>query len=409
MDIDDEGTEATLEKIEAATRAVREMQDRAAAKAGFSMASDGVYRKPSMASIIHADGKARAGSAYGYQGAYEKGSFLKAVLLAGSRDYDEQRAGKATLLDLSSFEEPWGKATLGTTAATGGWIIPNSLVDQIVRPSTSANVYGGLVTARRGINAASVDVPFRSAAPARAVVSLPGNTKDNVDLAYNGYTATMYTLARIYDLQNSFIRHSQGAAEEDVLAELAAAFGLGEAHYIREGTGSSEPFGFMTALNAGPATFITSHSPAAATLAGSVGAAIGKAAAALLGRSRRPEAAILSALGYAELLNSGTDTAGFFWNGGPDSVSGFPPNTLISPWGIPVLCDPAFASDDLVVGQFSALKVYYGESYRVDTSDQAGTRWDLNQTGFRGEGELGLDARAAVYAGAFQLVQDILS
>jgi hypothetical protein len=43
----------------------------------------------------------------------------------------------------------------------------------------------------------------------------------------------------------------------------------------------------------------------------------------------------------------------------------------------------------------------------VDTSDEAGDRWDKNLVGFRGEEEIGLDARAAVFAGAFQFVADI--
>ena len=37
----------------------------------------------------------------------------------------------------------------------------------------------------------------------------------------------------------------------------------------------------------------------------------------------------------------------------------------------------------------------------------AGTRWDVNVTGFRGEEEMGFDARPAVYAGYFQMITDI--
>ena len=57
-----------------------------------------------------------------------------------------------------------------------------------------------------------------------ATVIAWGDTKENVNLVYNGYTATMYTLARIYDISNQFLRHSQGAAEQDVLLRKMDAF-----------------------------------------------------------------------------------------------------------------------------------------------------------------------------------------
>ena len=111
------------------------------------------------------------------------------------------------------------------------------------------------------------------------------------------------------------------------------------------------------------------------------------------------------------MLAQGTDTAGFWFAGSRGgSPEGINPNTLISPFGVPVYPDASSlaGSDDLIVGEFSALKVYYGQSYRVDSSDVAGERWDRNLIGFRGEMELGLDARPAVYAGAFQFIADIV-
>lgn len=59
------------------------------------------------------------------------------------------------------------------------------------------------------------------------------------------------------------------------------------------------------------------------------------------------------------------------------------------------------------MGDFKKLKVWLGDSFRIDTSDVAGTRWDKNLIGFRGEMELGFDARPAVYSGAFQDIADI--
>jgi HK97 family phage major capsid protein len=345
----------------------------------------------------------------------DAGSFLLSILNASSVDTELQGTGKAWLAGMSSHQEPWGKATLGTTDATGGWIIPNALVETIVKPAMVANIYADLMTVRNGISAFAVDMPFRSALPARAQIAAFGATKENVDLVYNGYTATMYTLARIHDIGTQFVRQSAGAAEQDVMTELGTAFALGEAYYIRDGSGSSQPYGFVAAATNGPAAFRSTHTAAMATVAGSVARAIAVAGSALLARHRRPEAAVISAEVFAEMLVNGADTAGFFLSGiaGPQSVPGLRPGTLVSPWGVPVYVDPelnlAATDDDLYVGEWSAFRIYHGESFRVDTSSQAGTRWDANVTGFRGEMELGFDARPAVYAGAVQMVADVLS
>jgi HK97 family phage major capsid protein len=382
-------------------------------------------REPSKARII--------GSGQGKSASYERGSFLNGVLSAGSSDTERQAQGKATLAALAerfgpqlengtkaaTRQENWGKSTLGLTDATGGWIIPNAIVDEFIIPAATSNIYRNLMTVVNGVTAATIDIPFRIAARTAATVIAWGDTKENVNLVYNGYTATMYTLARIYDISNQFLRHSQGAAEQDVLSELAAAFAAGESDYIREGTGSSQPFGYTSALTNGPAAFRSTFSPSATTLAGSVAKAIATSAGDLAGRGvttgGQGLSAVLSAAQYWNMLSQGTDTAGFFFNpaSGPEAINA-PAGTLISPFGIPVYPDArsdqlgtAAVVDNLIVGNWKKFKLYFGESYRVDTSDQGSTRWDLNLTGFRGEEEMGFDARPAVYAGYFQMITDI--
>jgi HK97 family phage major capsid protein len=400
----------TKAKEEARTAALDEAIK---ASAEFRTFADN-YRAPSKAHLINGDARARGAG-------YDKGSFLWSVFQAAGRDSDHQREGKAILSELGRVrEDAWGKATLGTSDATGGWVIPNAIVDQFITPATVDNIYRGLCTVVPGVTAFAVDIPFRSAARTAAVVAAFGNTKENLDLVYNGYTATMYTLARIYDIGNQFLRQSRGAAEADVLSELAAAFAQGEANYIREGTGSSQPFGYTSALTNGPAAFRSAFTASATTLAGSMSVAIATAAGVLAGRGVGAGgtrlAAVLSATSYWNMLSQGTDTAGFFFNpsGGPDAINA-PPGTLISPFGIPVYPDAsadlqgtAAVVDNLTLGEWKRFKVYFGESYRVDSSDQAGTRWDTNLTGFRGEEEMGFDARPAVYAGYFQMVTDIV-
>jgi HK97 family phage major capsid protein len=400
----------STDALEAAAAAVEVDRKRAKAEEalstfGYQQDANGEWRTASKAHLF-------AGGGPTYQSTTEGGEFLLAVMQARSKDAEEQAIGKAALEGLARYVkgDP-AKATLGTTDATGGWIVPNGLVDNLVKPPRIQNPYRELMTWRSGVNSATIDIPLRSASPARAVIAAWGDTKENVNLAYNGYTATAYTLARIYDLAKQFVRTSAGAAEQDVMSELGTAIALGEAYYLRDGTGSSMPYGFIPALTNGPSTYRTTHTAAANTVAGSVAAAIAKAAGALVGRGYKPEAAVISADGFVEMMTNGADTAGFFLSGisGPQSLPGFRAGTLVSPWGIPVIVDPGFASDDLVVAEWSVFKAYTDDSYRVDVSDVAGDRWDKNLVGFRGEETLAYDARPAVYAGAAQYVTDILS
>ena len=339
------------------------------------------------------------------------GEFIAAVAKARSNDSTLQAEGKATLAGLSRFvEQPPGiKATLGSTDATGGWIIPNAMVDEIMKPAEYAAPVLNLVTKVNGVAGAAVDIPVRNAAPSRATIVAYGDTKENVDVVYDGYSATMYTLARIYDISNQFLRQSQGAAERDVVGELGHALALGQAYYLFNGSGSSQPYGLLTALTNSPAAF-TSSFTAAATQAGSVIAGIGKAIAALAARNRISGlAAVVSPTSMGVLMTQGADTAGFYAAGiaGNQALPGFAVGTPVV-YGVPVISDAQMAEDRLVVGQFRALKVYYGMGVRIDSSNVAGTRWDTNETGFRGELEFALDARPAVYAGAFQQITDLV-
>lgn len=382
-------------------REMAELREQTAATQSKLESLMGATRSASKASIVN-------GGHYSTDPSYRAGQFLGAIVgLNSPMTFAES---KATLDAISAHEESWGKATLGSTDATGGWVIPNALVDEIIKPAAfQRNPYAGLVTNVNGVTAAAVDLPFRSSSPARALVAPFGDTKENVDLAYNGYTATIYTLARVHDLGAQFVRQSQGAAERDVLQELATAFARGERYYIVSGSGTAEPYGLQTAITNAPATF-TSSFTAGATQAGSMLSALATAAGALSGRGRTPEAAIVNQATLWTLVAQGTDNAGFWFAGtnGAPSLPNVANGTVVTPFGIPVIGDEELASDDLIVGEFSALKVFHGQSYRVDSSAVAGTRWDKNIIGFRGEAELGLDARPAVYAGAFQFVADIV-
>lgn len=341
----------------------------------------------------------------------EAGAFLSAVVAMNGNDPEARQSAKALLEALgSAWREPQGKATLGLTDATGGWVIPNAIVENIVKPAPTIGGLVDLVSHRPGFGGvASIDIPWRSSQPTAAAVIAWGDLKTNLDLTYNGYTATLYTLAQIYDLSKQLVRKSAGAAERDVMGELQEGFRRGESAYLWTGTGTSQPLGLVTAFTGAPATFTSTFS-AAATLAGSVITAIGTALGALAARGRvRGLTAIVSPTSYVNLLTQGADAAGFYISGtqGASTIPGFQAGTPVV-FGVPVVADPLCPTDDLYVGDFSEIVVYQGDGFRIESSDQAGTRWDYNLIGFRGEGEIGFDCRPAVYSGAIQAVADII-
>jgi len=333
--------------------------------------------------------------------------FFVNVAKAKSRDYDTQQAAKAALSSAGSawqHSDPASKATLGTTDATGGYIVPLNVVAGVIETPTPANPYRELLTTIRLGRGSGANVPIESFAPARAAVVARGATKPNRDVTLPSYTATLYTIAVIYDVANQLMRQSAGSAEQLIRSKGIRSIVQGESWYILNGAGTTEPTGLLTALGTSGA-FVTSHTASATTQAGSVAVAIAKAAGALADRSHTPGAVVMNAGNYWTALAQGTDNAGFFQNpaAGPNAIGQF------GPYGLRVVPDANMPSDSLVVGEWSAAELYIGEDLRVDTSDEAGDRWDKNLTGFRFEEEIAFNATPYVLSGYFQRIVDVVA
>jgi HK97 family phage major capsid protein len=334
------------------------------------------------------------------------GDWITAVMQSGSRLASEQELGKATLDLLGSAwlaADPT-KATLGTTPAGGGFIVPMNLVAELQKVANYGNPFRSLLTVRTASGQA-VDQPYRAGAPGYALIAPVGDLKQKLDLTYSSYTATMYTLARLYELSTRFVRTSAGAAEADVLGTLAQAFALGESHYIVNGTGTGEPFGILPAI-ASAAPLFDSTFTGATTLLGSVAAGIATAAGALAVRNQKATAAVMNPSDYWLMWRQGADTAGFYASGPSSSPLNIDPTGAMTIWGIPVIPDNNIPSDTLLIGNFKAANLYIGAGYRVET-DSSGTRFDYNLIAFRGEEDLAFDARPAVAVGAFARIVDL--
>jgi HK97 family phage major capsid protein len=337
---------------------------------------------------------------------------------------DEYAAAKATLdgLGLQWMDTPEAsKATLGNTGATGGYVLPNNLVDTVYKPKTMEAVYGNLVTTRTGINVRGVDQPFRTGAPARMQFQDWGQTKENVNEAYGSYTANLGTMARIYDIGKQYLRFSAGAAEQDVLDELTRAAVLGENYYMLAGAGTGtvgtgDPTeGVYTSLTRPGLQYTTAFQSASnSTVAGSFAAACAAGIKALASRAVQPTAIVTDAVTLWSAIVQGSDTAGF-WVNPAEGPTGFTmdANGQLRFWGTPVYWDANFDTNTgttkrLIVADWTRFRLYRGLEFRIESSDQAGTRWDLNLVGYRGEQEIGFHAAPAVMTGAAQLVTSVI-
>ena len=342
-------------------------------------------------------------------------AFANSERLAGSPDRHQE--AKAALAEMGSYfapVHPESKATIGDSDAAGGYLIPNPVVADITLQATPGRAVVDLFTVVDGVRGSAVDIPFEDYfdTPARAVIAAAGATKENKNFIINNYTATLYTLARIFDVGNQLLRHSGGAAESMVRSKLARAFALGEDYYALQGSGSSQPMGLLTAIGTS-GTYVTTHSsPSVSTVAGNWATAVAKAAGAIADRGAIPTAVVLNSGDYWTSITSGADAAGFY----VDPQGGgfrFDPQgtgtTGAGPWGLALRHTPNMPTDNLVVGDYKAALFFRGQGYRVDVSSEAGDRWDKNLTGFRGEEEIAFDARPAVYTGNFQRIVNVMA
>lgn len=302
------------------------------------------------------------------------------------------------------------KATVGDTDANGGYIIPNAFVSQVIEIAKARNVYRQLLDVIPGVRGGVIEIPYEvdDSSLQRAIgqggeTYSYGSNKDSRDFTLASASAYLFGLARIVDVGAQFLRLSEGAAERLVRSKLARAFALGEAHYILNGTGANnQPKGLITSIAAASASYTTAYSSGvrADTLATALGA--------LEGRNYFATAIVVNPVDYWQIV---TDTQGSSGSGGyavsptgGASMDAGRPERGVSLWGVPLLRDPLMTAGTALMGEWSAAQLFTGESYRVDVSDEAGTRWDRNLVGFRAEEEIAFNADPYVLTGMFQRV-----
>jgi HK97 family phage major capsid protein len=317
-------------------------------------------------------------------------------------------------MDVPSESRGSLKATTGATDANGGYLAPRNVVADFNTVGVATNPYRSLLTVVTGIQSNVIDIPHIGLAPSRATVIARGETKTNVDVSMSQYTATFYTLAQIHDAANQWLRQTGGQGERLIRQRLGQAIALGESYYILSGSGTSQPKGLLTSLGTS-GTFVTSHTAANNTIAGNAATAIAKAAGVIANRSRIADGVVMNAGDFWTFMAQGADAAGFYIapTGGAASVNAVGAFSNGAPamriWGLPVYADANMPADSLVVGAWREAELYVGADYRVDTSSEAGDRWDKNLTGFRAEEDIAFNADPYVAAGMFQRIIDAVA
>lgn len=400
-----------LDEIKAAFTAAEERDQQAKADAERAQllkdvaALQETMRRPSKADVV---ASTRPFESDPEESFFATLAFAQSAKLAGG--IEAQQKAQLRLAEMGSTwaEVPTeSKATVGGTNAAGGYLVPAPAIRAINYQATPGRAVVDLFTVVDGVVGTGVAVPFEDANStySRAIIAGAGTLKENSNFITNSYTATLYTLARIYDVGNQLLRNSQGAAEQLVRNALGRAFAQGEDYYAIQGSGTSEPYGLLTALGTSGTYVTTFSSPSTSTIAGNWATCLAALAGAVANRGATPEGAVMNSGDYWTLIASGADAAGFYvdptggaynFNAADAGVSG------VGPWGLRLRHTPNMPSDSAVVGEFKSALFFRGQAYRVDVSSEAGTRWDYNLTGFRGEEEIGFDARPAVYTGHFQ-------
>jgi HK97 family phage major capsid protein len=382
---------AAMDKIEAENRAkaveakLAEMDDRFKAFAR----SDARSKAAAILATAHDTGAGTKSV-----GKYNEINFLSALVDRRKGDTDAQE---------------FVKAVLGTSAATGGALVPGNFVSTLVEQIALVNPYRELFNVVDGVQGAGVNIPYEVTAITAALLQgAYGSNKDVRDFGFASATATLYQIAQIADVGNQLLRQSNGAAEASARRRLASSIGLAEAQFINNGSGSSQPLGFFPALAAygQVAQFITtlSSEPRAA--------AIGRGISALEQRGIPADnlCVVMAPVDYWEMATEGLGTsyAGGWAIDPAEGASASPPPNRV--WGVPVKRDATWPSAQVgtaLIIERSEVEIFTGQGFTIDVSSEAGNRFDQNITGFRAEEEFGFNAEPYVRTGKVQRVNGL--
>lgn len=289
-------------------------------------------------------------------------------------------------------------APLTTTPAgsAGGFVLPTAYLMDIVPylvDVASIRNYATVLPAE----ALVLEVPRDTSPAVRAAIVAPGTTKPKVDYGTDLVEIRQYTIPLIVDITNQLLRHSRGTAEQFLLRKLRDAIRLAEYYYALQGTGTGMPLGVIPAMVAANTAFPTEGfvitrgtGPAPSGLAVSalenIPDAIARALNVQDNRHYVPTAVMCNNNNFWDLQQIKDTQGRYILN--PNIVG----PVAHSVWGIPFIKNTLVPNNQMVIGKWDELYIYLGHDLLMDSSSEAGDRWDRNLTGFRVEEEMGMNA-----------------
>lgn len=302
------------------------------------------------------------------------------------------------------------KALAEGASTTGGFLVPVQYIQELVmlRRATAP-----LLQYVRSVPVHSNQVII----PTQTTASTVGWTAENAvkpstDEVFGNITVNIFTLAGIAKISNQLLEDSTPAVDAVVREDLLRGLNIEMDRTILNGSGTGQSTGILnTAGVTSTASGADTTHPAA--LFDDILAAIGRLQAAYFGP---PDAIVMAPRTWSK-LQSAKDSTGRFLGLGtlvgsqtytapnvPNPTGATPDNMGLTGgmtftiFGYPVVVDANMpinqggANSSIIVGALRESWALMRDEIRMDTSNEAGTSWETNQTWFRGEMRMGFTA-----------------
>lgn len=308
-----------------------------------------------------------------------------------------------------------GKAMGEGTDATGGFLVPPELSDQLIPLRDNVSVLRRLFTTQQ---VSSDAIRFIAQDSGLAVAwTAEFAQKIKTDLSFSEFEAHIYTAAGLALTSNQLLADAKWSVDQMITTDLAKRFVSLEEQAFINGSGTGQPLGIMNTPGVLSVPY-TEAEPSADALLDKISEGITDVQTEFLGF---PDAIVMHprTWGYITRARESESPSTYFIGAGANSVGRRPSDPLPGYnggtvprgelFGLPVYCTPNIPTNlgdeedesAVIVGDFSQGLVLDREGITTETSRHV--YFESNQTVFRSEERLGFTAGR--YPNAFAVIQ----
>lgn len=317
------------------------------------------------------------------------------------------------------------KALAEGVNTSGGVLVPPQYIQELVMLRRATAPLLGYI---RSIPVHSNQVLI----PTQTTASTVGWTAENAakpstDEVLGQITVNIFTLAGIAKISNQLLEDSTPAVDAIIREDLLRGLNIEMDRAVLNGSGTGQSTGILnTAGVTSTASLADTTHPA--VLLDDILAAIGRLQAVYFGN---PDAIVMAPRTWTKLQTS-KDTTGRYIalgtvvgsqalsmpglpnpTGATDNNMGLAGGPVFTLFGFPLVIDANMpinqggANSSIVVGALRESWALMRDEIRMDTSNEAGTSWETNQTWFRGEMRMGFTA--ARLPTALQIISNVVA